>query len=357
MYCAKNKGRSNMNYLLIDPDDKILIVAPHPDDECIGTGGLLASYSQQCNVLVLTDGRIGQSNYPPAKTIEIRKQELKEELDSIHVCYIAYSVEDGTLSKNHNVLDGFDLSKYTKIFVSGSNDGHPDHTAAYHIVKNAIMKQQVELELYLYEVHNPMTDPTHILDITDVIEKKIQLIQFHKSQLEDVLYDKMALALAKFRAIQNRRSNSYLEVYKLDMGNSLTKMNPLEIEIQKQKLFYMVLTKWIEASHKGWNIGRELKERGFACVCVYGAAELGKLAAFEINSELGIELKCIFDKKGEKEIASRNGFQILYPDRYYQDIDCIIVSAIYYFDEIKKELMKIGYDTILSLKEVVDNGG
>ena len=39
--------------------DKILIVSPHPDDETIGCGGLLAKYGPQCDILMLTDGRLG----------------------------------------------------------------------------------------------------------------------------------------------------------------------------------------------------------------------------------------------------------------------------------------------------------
>lgn len=46
--------------LSVSNQDKIVIIAPHPDDECIGTGGLLALYPTLCDVIVLTDGRQGQ---------------------------------------------------------------------------------------------------------------------------------------------------------------------------------------------------------------------------------------------------------------------------------------------------------
>ena len=51
-----------MNEINIKSNDKILIVAPHPDDECIGTGGILCKYHKQCTVIVLTDGALGNNS-------------------------------------------------------------------------------------------------------------------------------------------------------------------------------------------------------------------------------------------------------------------------------------------------------
>ena len=44
-------------FINIDEKARILIVSPHPDDETIGCGGILAKYGSQCDVVVLTDGR------------------------------------------------------------------------------------------------------------------------------------------------------------------------------------------------------------------------------------------------------------------------------------------------------------
>lgn len=46
-----------LKLLEISEKDRILILAPHPDDECIGAGGILARYPDLCRVVVLTDDR------------------------------------------------------------------------------------------------------------------------------------------------------------------------------------------------------------------------------------------------------------------------------------------------------------
>ena len=69
-----------MQVLEIKPNDNILIIAPHPDDECIGPGGVLCLYPKQCSVIVLTDGREGQGDVLPDIAKKIRKTEFVEEM-------------------------------------------------------------------------------------------------------------------------------------------------------------------------------------------------------------------------------------------------------------------------------------
>ena len=45
--------------LSIKENDKILVIAPHPDDECIGVGGVLSLYPELCTVILLTNGSRG----------------------------------------------------------------------------------------------------------------------------------------------------------------------------------------------------------------------------------------------------------------------------------------------------------
>lgn len=341
-----------MNFLSIKENDKLLIIAPHPDDECIGAGGLLALYPKQCHVLVLTDGRIGQSNYTSFETIEIRRRELDKELGSLHISYDYIGIEDGSLLKQRNILYGYDLHPFTKIFTTGIKDNHPDHSVAYMAVKEAMRVQNLETEVYLYEVHNPLENPSHMLDISKVINEKLRLIKCHKSQTAVLPYDRMAYALAEYRALQNRMKDSYIEVYEKDVSEERDmKIGQLETELQKQRMFYRMLTSWMEQKNNGWSLGRELKSRGYDSVSVYGYAELGKLAVDEIRNDGCISFEYILDKKVKKA----EELPVFYPDRKHKEVDCIVVTAVYYFDEICKELTELGYNNVLSLKEIIES--
>lgn len=47
--------------VIIKSTDRILVIAPHADDESIGCGGMLSLYGPQCDILLLTDGRKGHT--------------------------------------------------------------------------------------------------------------------------------------------------------------------------------------------------------------------------------------------------------------------------------------------------------
>ena len=49
--------------ILFDSHDRIAVIAPHPDDECLGVSAALIYAADQTDIFVLTDGshRKGQS--------------------------------------------------------------------------------------------------------------------------------------------------------------------------------------------------------------------------------------------------------------------------------------------------------
>lgn len=342
-----------MNTLNISNQDRILILAPHPDDECIGPGGILCLYPQLCDVFVLTDGAQGQGNSTLEKCRRIRRDEFQKEMECLGIKnYRLFDIPDGMLMRHPDCLDHFDLRSYTKFFVTGCKDNHADHTAAYLCLVHALESQNINnAEIYLYEVHNPLEQPTHYLDITGCIDKKVELIQKHASQLVTLPYDRYARISAEYRALQNRMNGRMIEVYSktgTDAEADHQKIS-LENDLQKFKRFYGVLTKWMLSTAQR-DVGDVLSDMGIRSCVIYGYAELGKILRSRLKGS-GVKLAYILDKKINED---HDNVRFFYPGKEVPDTDIVIVTAIYYYDEIKRELEGYGYGNIISLEELVD---
>lgn len=346
-----------MNELVISDDDNILIVAPHPDDECIGAGGILSKYADKCSVIVLTDGCQGQGNQSIEECRNQRQYEFRSEMEYFGINdYRCLGITDGTLISHLDCLKDISMNEYSKIFVTSSVDGHADHTAAYHCVLRALMAQKnIEMEVYLYEVHKELLNPTHFLNITDCIDRKLKAIRLHNSQLSSIPYDRFAEITAEHRGIQNRQPNSLWEMYqKVELTNrdASGKEIEKEQELSKFKQFYQILTKWMlnDDSQALYNTLRD-KYSVSRCI-IYGYAELGQILEKKLLKS-SIQIDQILDKRCFG--LSNLGITINRPEDINEYDVPIIVTATYYYEDIKKELQALGHKYIYSLFEIVTN--
>lgn len=344
-----------MQILEVKKEDLILVVAPHPDDECIGAGGVLALYPKQCEVIVLTDGRQGQGEVLPIVEKEIRKKEFLEEMKIAGIDrYRMLEYEDGTLLQHTDCLFSIDLSAYTKIFVTGIYDNHADHTAACMSVIAALKKQKIRnKEVYIYEVHTPLREITHALNITDVLEKKLSLIRIHQSQLHNLKYDRMARNLAEYRGIQNRMKDCCLEAYySMSIYDDLSSPTiELENQLQKSTLFYWVLTRWLKLKLSGIRLADILQKYDYKKIAVYGYAEIGQLLCQELLQD-GFKVSYVMDKKVCETKSKR--LPVYQPGAGLPEVDAVIVTAVYYFDDIRNDLLKMGFHNVISFRTLIE---
>ncbi|MET1077679.1 MAG: PIG-L family deacetylase [Pseudomonas sp.] len=130
---------------------RAVIVAPHPDDEVLGCGGLMQLLSQAGRPLQLisvTDGSAshpGSSRWSAARLSVIRPQESAAALRRLGLCmtrlkWIRGGFPDSQVSRRESSLAAF-VQRYLRpgdvVFTTWRQDGHPDHEAVGRAVATA----------------------------------------------------------------------------------------------------------------------------------------------------------------------------------------------------------------------------
>ncbi len=182
----------------INEHDRILVVAPHPDDDCIACGGLISLYPSQCNVLLVTDGyNVDLDNLELSKR---RYGEFENAMNKAGVNqYWGLHIPEHQIEANVNRFRQIDITNYTQIFVPNRYENHVDHVAVYKVIKHLLCMQGSKAKLWEYEVWTTLRFPNFYLDISNVINQKKTLIEEYSTQTINLDYVSLALGLNSYR--------------------------------------------------------------------------------------------------------------------------------------------------------------
>lgn len=194
---------------------KIIVFAPHPDDETLGCGGVIAkkrSEGYEVIIVVLTDGRhafskvLGIYSDPTPKELKkIRKKEVQKATKILGVQeenLIFLEFEDGSLEKfqeeaEEKVIQILKKNVPEEIYFPYKKDANLDHGATNQIVKNALKKLGLKSKRYQYSILHkrsligPKIDALHDLikrnrihvDISSFLLLKKKAIDEFKSKI------------------------------------------------------------------------------------------------------------------------------------------------------------------------------
>jgi LmbE family N-acetylglucosaminyl deacetylase len=192
---------------------KIVVFAPHPDDEIFGCGGSILKWMEEghdINIIYVTDNRVlitwGLSQ--DALLLEEAKEFInlsEEEIAKIALKEAKQVSEDFGFSKKNihlfkfhdqeamnNIDQGVTLAKpiiknADRIVLSSDNNNHVDHQATHTIGKRAAKELNLKnTEFYVYAIYNVLKAPKEKqikIKVEQYREKLYELMKGYKTQL------------------------------------------------------------------------------------------------------------------------------------------------------------------------------
>lgn len=218
----------NRSALVWDPGpERVVVLAPHMDDETIGCGGSLArhvSKGAQIDVVFLTDGRRGGSSgdrRAEQELIQVRRREAQAALQILGVQHLhCLDLVDGELQSEPAAVARLrELLLATRpelIYLPCFLEEHPDHRAASQLLLDATAGTALAPRCQCYEIWTPLF-PNCFVNIDSVLEQKKAAVLKYRSQLDgsDYLHTQLGLNAYRSTAIVNagcRYAEAFLSV-------------------------------------------------------------------------------------------------------------------------------------------------
>ncbi len=107
---------------------------------------------------------------------------------------------------------------------------------------------------------------------------------------------------------------------------------------------------WIHMCQKGNRLGEYLKSRNIQTAAIYGMGDMGKILYEELK-RLGIQAAYGIDKN--KNVSQIDGLPVKSLSDTLPQADIIIVTPVYFYAGIKKELKTLTDIQIVSLEEII----
>jgi LmbE family N-acetylglucosaminyl deacetylase/glycosyltransferase involved in cell wall biosynthesis len=210
---------------------RILVFAPHPDDEVFGCGGALAlavKAKASVRVIVVTDGALGKLN--PGEELSLARQREVESKDAARVIGYAephfWRLPDRSLRFEKSLMDRITDAVHDflpdLVFAPAFTEVHPDHRAiaqsvlavAEKVAISSITNESViqAFEVAFYEVGQTLR-PNCLIDVGSVYEIKRKAMKCFSSQLCERSYSRVIEALNVYRTYTLESTQTHAEAF------------------------------------------------------------------------------------------------------------------------------------------------
>lgn len=126
-------------------------------------------------------------------------------------------------------------------------------------------------------------------------------------------------------------------------------INQKSEKVDKFKNYYNMLNQWLMLKQEGKSLEKWFIENEYKTVAIYGMGEMGNRLYDELKNT-SVEVKYGIDKNAG---STYSDLEVRSLDDCLEEVDVVIVTAIFAFDEIEEEIGDIILSPIISLEDVV----
>jgi len=186
----------------------LVVLAPHPDDESLGCGGLLreaAMAGRPVAVIAVTDGRLSHPNSPSVNgdmLAQMRAAELRAAVHALHPDITVHdlgfrdcNIADTSPAAVAVIVSVMDSVAATALVTAWQGDPHKDHVATAALARQAAARHG-QATLWSYPIWGRFSDddgqvPATIIRFDTEAHQaaKTAAIACHRSQMTDLITD------------------------------------------------------------------------------------------------------------------------------------------------------------------------
>lgn len=205
----------------IIPCRKALVFAPHPDDETLGCGGLLAAFKSAkipTQAVLVTSGDFGEHGQLGSA---VREDETRAAARILGIESVDFwQLKDRSVRCDERNIEAAMAAIINScadlVLTTSFNEIHPDHRATAWLAIEAtrrLVHEGRDLRIAMYEVGTPLTRVDVLIDITAYEIEKREAIAVYHSQLNIAPYHEYIFALNHFRTYTLPHHVKYAEAY------------------------------------------------------------------------------------------------------------------------------------------------
>lgn len=125
--------------------------------------------------------------------------------------------------------------------------------------------------------------------------------------------------------------------------------NMYQILTDKHLGLYLMMNQWVKVKQEGKNLASYFKDHEYKTIAIYGMSYAGERLVDELEGS-GIVIKYGIDKNAE---GIYTDIDMVKPDDVLEAVDTIVVTSIFYIDEITEMLVQKVSCPIISLEDVL----